>query len=212
MVDDDDSDPPTQNEFAPDGPSKGGPRKTRVGADDNDGELVRLLKRAIRKVQRETGISPSVNQLAELLMISVSEVTRLIQSYLPGFIPSQVANRGNSSWNKLGHSLKAGQTVLCKVLQKEPAGYAVILPKYNLKGFLPTEAHLKTGDELLAQYVCVHNNRILLSARMSSITSSTEPKVVPQFREDRKPMMKLRRATDLILPPIDRNISQIECV
>ena len=67
-----------------------------------------------------------------------------------------------------GPGYKAGQTIACKVLAAEPGGYAVIIPKDNLRGFLPTEAKLKIGEEVLAQYVCVHNNRILLSARMSS--------------------------------------------
>lgn len=66
-----------------------------------------------------------------------------------------------------GPGYKAGQTIACKVLAAEPGGYAVIIPKDNLRGFLPTEARLKIGEEVLAQYVCVHNNRILLSARMA---------------------------------------------
>jgi hypothetical protein len=49
----------------------------------------------------------------------------------------------------------------------EPGGYAVIIPKDNLPGFLPTQAQLKVGEEILAQFVCVHNNRILLSARLT---------------------------------------------
>jgi hypothetical protein len=76
-----------------------------------------------------------------------------------------------------GPGYKAGQTIACKVLAAEPGGYAVIIPKDNLRGFLPTEARLKIGEEVLAQYVCVHNNRILLSARMaaSSGQSQTRP-------------------------------------
>lgn len=66
-------------------------------------------------------------------------------------------------WQVTGY--KAGQTVACKVVQAEPGGYAVLIPKDNLPGFLPTEAKLRIGEEILAQYVCVHNNRILLSSR-----------------------------------------------
>lgn len=68
-----------------------------------------------------------------------------------------------------GPGYKAGQTIACKVLAAEPGGYAVIIPKDNMRGFLPTEARLKIGEEVLAQYVCVHNNRILLSARMAGV-------------------------------------------
>lgn len=80
-----------------------------------------------------------------------------------------------------GPGYKAGQTIACKVLAAEPGGYAVIIPKDNMRGFLPTEARLKIGEEILAQYVCVHNNRILLSSRMAGVQpgqqSGTQTKV-----------------------------------
>lgn len=72
-------------------------------------------------------------------------------------------------WKLSGY--KAGQNVVCKVVKDEPGGYAVIIPKDNLPGFLPTQAMLRTGEEILAQFVCVHNHRILLSARFSNNVS-----------------------------------------
>jgi len=72
-------------------------------------------------------------------------------------------------WKLSGY--KAGQNVVCKVVKDEPGGYAVIIPKDNLPGFLPTQALLRTGEEILAQFVCVHNHRILLSARFSNNVS-----------------------------------------
>ena len=66
-------------------------------------------------------------------------------------------------WKLTGY--KAGQNVACKVMAAEPGGYSVILTKDNLPGFLPTEAKFRIGEELLAQFVCVHNNRVLLSSR-----------------------------------------------
>jgi hypothetical protein len=69
-------------------------------------------------------------------------------------------------WKLSGY--KAGQNVVCKVVKDEPGGYAVIIPKDNLPGFLPTQAILRAGEEILAQFVCVHNHRILLSARFSN--------------------------------------------
>jgi hypothetical protein len=68
-------------------------------------------------------------------------------------------------WKLSGY--KAGQNIVCKVVQQEPGGYAVHIPKDNLPGFLPTEAKLKIGEEVLAQFVCVANNRVLLSARIA---------------------------------------------
>src|SRR3984885_8619769 len=72
-------------------------------------------------------------------------------------------SRPLNPWKLTGY--KAGQNVVCKVTNAEPGGYAVLIPKDNLPGFLPTQATLKPGEEILAQFVCVHNNRILLSAR-----------------------------------------------
>ncbi len=72
-------------------------------------------------------------------------------------------SRPLNPWKLTGY--KAGQNVVCKVTNSEPGGYAVLIPKDNLPGFLPTQATLKPGEEILAQFVCVHNNRILLSAR-----------------------------------------------
>jgi len=72
-------------------------------------------------------------------------------------------------WQLKGY--KAGQNVICKIDRPEPGGYSVLLTKDNLPGFLPTQEQLKTGQEILAQFVCVDNNRILLSARFSNNTS-----------------------------------------
>jgi hypothetical protein len=74
-------------------------------------------------------------------------------------------------WKITGY--KAGQNVICKVSHAEPGGYAVIIPKDNLPGFLPTEQPLKAGEEVLAQYVCVSNSRILLQCRFGN--ASTKP-------------------------------------
>jgi hypothetical protein len=139
-------------------------------------------------------------------------------------------NRPLNPWKLTGY--KAGQNVVCKVVKAEPGGYAVHIPKDNLPGFLPTEAKLKDGEEVLAQFVCVHNNRVLLSARMhgSNIQSQSgrytqsqssqnweahlsgsNPAAPVQdeqdaaFRvwaHDRPTSFKLRRAIDLILPAI----------
>lgn len=80
-------------------------------------------------------------------------------------------NRPLNPWKLTGY--KAGQNVVCKVVTSEPGGYAVHIPKDNLPGFLPTEAKLKIGEEVLAQFVCVHNNRVLLSARMAGTMTNS---------------------------------------
>ncbi len=73
-----------------------------------------------------------------------------------------------------GGGFYPGQNLICKIVRDEPGGYAVIIPAYNLPGFLPTQALLRTGEEILGQFVCVHNHRILLSARFSNNVSKLE--------------------------------------
>jgi hypothetical protein len=162
-------------------------------------------------------------------------------------------SRPLNPWKLSGY--KAGQNVVCKVSHAEPGGYAVIIPKDNLPGFLPTQAHLKQNEEILAQFVCVHNNRILLSARFSgevqsgkmaqvrweeqlgeldspsgshpaatasststdSLSAVSGPQPVAQVQQKEQelafqiwadqaapqtPVMHLKRAIDLILPPL----------
>jgi hypothetical protein len=77
-------------------------------------------------------------------------------------------------WKLSGY--KAGQNIVCKVVQQEPGGYSVHIPKDNLPGFLPTDAKLKIGEEVLAQFVCVANNRVLLSARIAGTQLSASGK------------------------------------
>jgi hypothetical protein len=79
-------------------------------------------------------------------------------------------SRPLNPWKLSGY--KPGQNVVCRISNPEPGGYAVIIPKDGLPGFLPTTAVLRTDEELLAQFVCVHNNRILLSARFSNTSHS----------------------------------------
>lgn len=75
-------------------------------------------------------------------------------------------SRPLNPWKLSGY--KPGQNVVCRVTNPEPGGYAVLIPKDNLPGFLPTNAILQNEEEILAQFVCVHNNRILLSATFSN--------------------------------------------
>ncbi len=129
---------------------------------------------------------------------------------------------------------RAGQNIVCRVERQEPDGYAVTISKENLPGFLPTEEPLRIGEEVLAQFVCVTNNRILLTTRFSSITNQKRPfqyvdweqqlsqlgteegqaNSPSQLSEEEAAFMvwaqqaspasiHLRRATDLILPPLN---------
>ncbi|MBP9094294.1 hypothetical protein KBI23_24975 [bacterium] len=64
-------------------------------------------------------------------------------------------------WKVTGY--KAGQNVVCTVKGADQGGYEVVIKKDNLPGFIKTTAALKIGDEILAQFVCVHKDRVLLT-------------------------------------------------
>ncbi len=59
------------------------------------------------------------------------------------------AAAGGSGASGGGTFYAAGQKVICRIVAEEPGGYAVIIPKDNLVGSLPTDAKLKVGEEIL---------------------------------------------------------------
>jgi len=71
-----------------------------------------------------------------------------------------------------GSPWRPGENLICRVMNSEPGGYAVVVKSGDLAGFLPTQAMLRPGTEIVAQYVCIHNNRILVSVRFSGANSS----------------------------------------
>jgi hypothetical protein len=81
--------------------------------------------------------------------------------------PPTTTNAGSSG----GGWLKAGDRIVCKITRAEPGGYALTIPKLGLQGFLPSEKKLKPGDEVLANYVCVSNGRILVQSRFGQCTA-----------------------------------------
>lgn len=82
-----------------------------------------------------------------------------------GQLKAAAGGGGNSGG---GSFYKPGETVSCKIIGSEPGGYSVMISKDELPGFLPTQESLNIGAEISADFVCVHNNRILLSARVST--------------------------------------------
>lgn len=66
------------------------------------------------------------------------------------------------------YKFKPGQNVVCKILKEKPGGYAVVVYAANsssLPGYLPSDSLHLMGEELLATYVMVDNNRLLLAER-----------------------------------------------
>ena len=87
----------------------------------------------------------------------------------PGNQPGKPPSKLNP-WKIQGY--KPGQNVICKILRQEPGGYSVVIPKDNLPGFLPSDQTHLPGKEVLAQFVCVDKNRMLLSERFTAGSGS----------------------------------------
>lgn len=67
------------------------------------------------------------------------------------------------SWNFA--RFKPGDKVECRIVNKEHNGYGVIVLDGNLPAFLPTGNSYMINQIFEAQFVCVHENRMLLSTR-----------------------------------------------
>jgi hypothetical protein len=129
---------------------------------------------------------------------------------------SDGGGRGRRTRNATGDNdnrgkgpFRAGEKLVCKVIQAEPGGYAVSIKKGNFHGFLPSDELLKPGEEVAAQYVCTHNGRLLLSGRLSAAQLLKTRVSVPDMDQER---INARRAVDLIPPPdnADRFLSCVK--
>jgi len=59
--------------------------------------------------------------------------------------------------------LRSGENVVCRVVEPEQGGYIVKILKTNLSGFIKTTAKLEVGSDIVAQFVCIHKKRVLLT-------------------------------------------------
>lgn len=66
------------------------------------------------------------------------------------------------SGNEPPSGFRAGDRLLCRVVAPEPGGYSVIVLKGERPGFVKTTADLDIGVEFMAEFLCVHKQRILL--------------------------------------------------
>jgi hypothetical protein len=58
---------------------------------------------------------------------------------------------------------RTDEHVRCKVVQKETGGYEVRVGESEYSGFLATSGDLLPGDEVDGWFVCLINNRLLIS-------------------------------------------------
>ncbi|HMP52431.1 MAG TPA: hypothetical protein PKD05_12835 [Candidatus Melainabacteria bacterium] len=107
-------------------------------------------------------------------------------------------------------SLRPGQAIMCNLLEKEPGGYRGVILSYDIDAFVPSRDQLALGSSVPTTFVCMHNNRALVT--FAYVVGTTERVQFGLKNEDETPFtiwadsypsnVKLRRAVDLIMPSI----------
>ncbi len=120
---------------------------------------------------------------------------------------------------------RPGQSVMCKIESAEPGGYNAVVVGSGLppsaephddadhpqiKAFLPSIEPLKIGQTVPATFVCMHNNRALMTfafmlgttERVQHSTASDEDNAFAIWVDSYPSTQKLRRAIDLIMPAV----------
>ncbi|MBY0550549.1 MAG: hypothetical protein K2W95_24940 [Candidatus Obscuribacterales bacterium] len=97
----------------------------------------------------------------------------------------------------------SGRLVECKILSKASDGYFVAMGGKNLPGVLPTSHEHELGTVVLAQFIEVHEDRAVLH-ELSNKRSSYE-RLRDALKEEQAltASLKFKRATDLLVPPVD---------
>ncbi|MBX3077314.1 hypothetical protein KF707_00940 [Candidatus Obscuribacterales bacterium] len=107
-------------------------------------------------------------------------------------------------------SLKAGQSVVCRVEAPEPGGYTATILNYDLEAFLPSREELQIGQIVPATFVCMSGNRALMTFAYMIGTTERVQFGLPSEQEtafavwaDSYPRnFRLRRAVDIIMPSL----------
>jgi hypothetical protein len=95
----------------------------------------------------------------------------------------QLRAAAGGSGSSSGGGFRCGQSLICKVSHAEPGGWAVIVQKDAMPGFLFTDLQLRPGDEIFAIFVCVRDGRILLQLRFRNTNSRAIKPEAPSWEE-----------------------------
>ncbi|HNB24113.1 MAG TPA: hypothetical protein PKZ32_16965, partial [Candidatus Melainabacteria bacterium] len=106
--------------------------------------------------------------------------------------------------------LRAGTSVKCRVCTPEPGGYAVKLVPSGIDGFLPCQEELNEGQVVPATFVCMSKDQALMTFAFRIGTTErvqmglpSEPETAFAVWADSHPRTyKLRRAIDIVMPPV----------
>ena len=66
------------------------------------------------------------------------------------------------SGNEPPSGFRAGDRILCRVVEPEPGGYRVTILKTNQPGFIKTTAVLEPGFDFVGEFLCIHKKRVLV--------------------------------------------------
>lgn len=70
---------------------------------------------------------------------------------------------GDSGNGQSQPDYKPGQNITCTVIQAQRNGYLVSVTATGEHGFYGTNALLSSNETIVAQYICRHNGRVLLT-------------------------------------------------
>ncbi|MBC7999219.1 MAG: hypothetical protein IAF58_14815 [Leptolyngbya sp.] len=110
-------------------------------------------------------------------------------------------------------NLKAGSSVKCRVCAPQPGGYAVRLVPSGIEGYLPCQEDLNEGQVVPATFVCMNQDQALMTFAFRIGTTErvqmglpSEPETAFAVWADSHPRtFKLRRAIDIVMPPLSAN-------
>jgi hypothetical protein len=130
-------------------------------------------------------------------------------------------------------SYKPGQGVICRIESIEPGGYGAVVVSGKLpppadstaeqapmKAFVPSTEPLEIGQNVPATFVCMHNNRALMTfAFMLGTTETIQLSTAPDEENafsiwvDSYPTnQKVRRAIDLFMPSVSgKLLHELQC-
>lgn len=106
--------------------------------------------------------------------------------------------------------LRAGSSVKCRVQGAAPGGYTVTLVPSGIEGYLPCQEELNEGQVVPATFVCMSKDQALMTFAFRIGTTErvqmglpSEPETAFAVWADSHPRtFKLRRAIDVVMPPI----------
>ena len=106
--------------------------------------------------------------------------------------------------------LRAGSSVKCRVCGPEPGGYLVKLVPSGIEGYLPCQEDVNEGQVVPATFVCMSKDHALMTFAFRIGTTErvqmglpSEPETAFAVWADSHPRTyKLRRAIDIVMPPL----------